>query len=71
VTDLRIWPSSHAGGRIGSCVAHFYPVTITPGVVSSDDVVAARKLLRDVISETPVVHSRVLSETIGGPVYLK
>ena len=44
---------------------------MTPGTVRSDDVVAARKLLRDVISETPVVHSRVLSETIGGPVYLK
>jgi threonine dehydratase len=41
------------------------------GAVSPDDVLAARKLLRDVISETPVLHSRVLSETIGGPVYLK
>ena len=47
---------------------------MTPGAphhVSSDDVVAARKLLRDVISETPVLHSRVLSETLAGPVYLK
>jgi threonine dehydratase len=52
-------------------VAHLRPVAMTPGAVRSDDVVAARKLLRDVISETPVVHSRVLSETIGGPVYLK
>ena len=52
-------------------VAHFYPVAITPGAVSSDDVVAARKLLRDVISETPVLHSRVLSDTLAGPVYLK
>ena len=46
----------------------------TPGaplLVGSDDVVAARKLLRDVISETPVVHSRVLSEAVSGPVYLK
>ncbi|MDQ2812334.1 MAG: threonine ammonia-lyase [Actinomycetota bacterium] len=43
----------------------------TPGVVSSDDVATARKLLRDVISDTPVLHSRVLSETVGGPVYLK
>jgi threonine dehydratase len=50
---------------------HTYAVAITPGVVRSDDVVAARKLLRDVISETPVVHSRVLSETVAGPVYLK
>ena len=49
-------------------------MAITPGApqrVSSDDVVAARKLLRDVISETPVLHSRVLSETLAGPVYLK
>src|SRR6516225_2528218 len=47
------------------------PVALTPGAVRPDDVIAARKLLRDVISETPVVHSRVLSEAIGGPVYLK
>jgi len=49
-------------------------VATTPGaplIVGSDDVVAARKLLRDVISETPVVHSRVLSEAVSGPVYLK
>jgi threonine dehydratase len=46
-------------------------VALIPGVVRSDDVVAARKLLRDVISETPVVHSRVLSEAVAGPVYLK
>ena len=32
---------------------------------------AARKLLRDVISDTPVLHSRVLSEIVAGPVYLK
>ncbi len=44
---------------------------MTPGAVASDDVVAARKLLRDVISETPVLHSRALSETVGGPVFLK
>jgi threonine dehydratase len=40
-------------------------------VVSSDDVAAARKLLRDVISDTPVLHSRVLSELVAGPVFLK
>ena len=33
--------------------------------------VAARELLRDVISPTPVLRSRVLSELAGGPVYLK
>ena len=47
------------------------PVAMTPGAVGTDDVVAARKLLRDVISETPMRYSRVLSETVGGPVYLK
>ena len=52
-------------------MAHLRPVAMTSGSVRSDDVVAARKLLRDVISETPLMHSRVLSETVGGPVYLK
>src|SRR6266702_5169017 len=42
-----------------------------PQVVTSDDVVAARETLREVISATPVLYSRVLSELIGGPVYLK
>ncbi len=60
-----------AGAGLGRGVAHLHPVTMTPGAVRSDDVVAARKLLRDVISETPVLYSRVLSETVGGPVYLK
>ena len=32
---------------------------------------AARKLIHDVISDTPVLHSRVLSEAVGGPVFLK
>ena len=32
---------------------------------------AARKLIRDVISDTPVLHSRALSETVAGPVFLK
>ena len=52
-------------------MAHFYPVETTPGTVSSDDVAAARALIRDVISDTPVLHSRVLSETVAGPVFLK
>jgi threonine dehydratase len=64
-------PRSHNGRQAGPGVAHLHPVAMTNGAVSPDDVVAARKLLRDVISETPVLHSRVLSETIGGPVYLK
>ena len=52
-------------------MAHFYPVATTLGTVSSDDVAAARALIRDVISDTPVMHSRVLSETVGGPVFMK
>ncbi len=33
--------------------------------------VAARELIRDVICPTPVLRSRVLSELVGGPVFLK
>jgi threonine dehydratase len=44
--------------------------SISP-LVQPDDIVAARELLRDVISPTPVLYSRVLSEAVGGPVYLK
>jgi threonine dehydratase len=39
--------------------------------VHADDVVAARELIRDVVSTTPVLPSRVLSELLGGPVFLK
>ena len=39
--------------------------------VQADDVVAARELIRDVISPTPVLASRALSELAGGPVFLK
>jgi threonine dehydratase len=46
-------------------------VVTIPQVVTSDDVVAARETLADVISPTPVLYSRVLSDLIGGPVYLK
>jgi threonine dehydratase len=60
-----------AGAGPAGGVAHLHPVAMTPGAVDSDDVVAARKLLREVISETPVLHSRALSEAVGGPVYLK
>src|ERR1700691_776377 len=44
--------------------------TISP-LVQADDIVAARELLSDVISPTPMLYSRVLSELTGGPVYLK
>ena len=52
-------------------MAHFYLVAITPDAIRPDDIAAARKLIRDVISETPMLHSRVLSEAVAGPVYLK
>jgi threonine dehydratase len=48
----------------------FTVVSISP-IVQPDDVVAARELLLDVIAPTPLLYSRVLSEQIGGPVYLK
>jgi len=36
-----------------------------------EDIAAAREVFSGVILETPLLHSRVLSEQIGGPVYLK
>jgi threonine dehydratase len=39
--------------------------------VRPDDVAAARKLLRGIVSPTPMLHSRVLSERLGGAVFLK
>ena len=39
--------------------------------VRPEDVAAARELLRGTISETPLLESRVLSQRLGGPVYLK
>jgi threonine dehydratase len=46
-------------------------VATTSPLVQADDIVAARELLIDVISPTPMLYSRVLSELAGGPVYLK
>ncbi|MEU5880240.1 threonine ammonia-lyase [Spirillospora sp. NPDC047279] len=40
-------------------------------LVSVDEIRAAQELLRGVIVPTPLIHSRVLSETVGGPVFLK
>jgi len=40
-------------------------------MVQPDDIVAAREMLQDVVSPTPVLYSRVLSEVSGGPAYLK
>jgi threonine dehydratase len=45
-------------------------VSVIP-LVQPDDIVAARELLADVTSLTPMLASRVLSEQLGGPVYLK
>jgi threonine dehydratase len=44
---------------------------MTTSIPGLDDVAAARKVLDDVVLQTPMLHSRVLSEHIGGPVYLK
>jgi threonine dehydratase len=44
--------------------------TISP-LVHADDIVAARELISDVISPTPMLYSRVLSDLVAGPVYLK
>jgi threonine dehydratase len=48
-----------------------HPVATIPDVVSADDIATARKLLRDVISDTPVIHSRALSDIALGPVFIK
>jgi threonine dehydratase len=48
-----------------------HPVATIPDVVSADDITTARKLLRDVISDTPVIHSRALSDIALGPVFIK
>src|ERR1051326_791165 len=39
--------------------------------VRPDDVATARKLLRGIVSPTPMLHSRVLSDRLRGAVYLK
>jgi threonine dehydratase len=39
--------------------------------VCFDDVIAAREVLRDKVRQTPLLHSRALSDLIGGPVWLK
>src|SRR5690348_17446941 len=63
-------PATVAATRRGG-VAHLRFVEITPGAVGPEDVAAARKLIADVISDTPLLHSRVLSEAVSGSVYLK
>jgi threonine dehydratase len=39
--------------------------------VCFDDVITAREVLRDKVRQTPLLHSRALSDLIGGPVWLK
>jgi threonine dehydratase len=39
--------------------------------VSVEEIRAARELLRDVVVDTPLLHSRFLSDRVGGPVHLK
>src|SRR6185503_9824873 len=39
--------------------------------VRPDDVAAARDVLREIVALTPLLHSRVLSDRLGGPVFLK
>jgi threonine dehydratase len=46
-------------------------VTTTSERLRVQDIVAAREVFSGVMLETPLLHSRVLSERIGGPVYLK
>ena len=44
---------------------------MTSFAVRPEDVTAAGDLLRGIVSGRPLLHSRVLSERLGGPVYLK
>jgi hypothetical protein len=46
-------------------------MTTTSPRLGLDDVVAAREVIEPIVLRTPVLRSRVLSERIGGPVYLK
>ena len=46
-------------------------MTMASSPVGPDDVAAAREVLRGVLTPTPLLHSRVLSDRLGGPVFLK
>jgi threonine dehydratase len=46
-------------------------MTMASSSVGPDDVAAAREVLRGVLTPTPLLHSRVLSDRLGGPVFLK
>src|ERR1700730_9365211 len=46
-------------------------MTMASSLVGPDDVAAAREVLRGVLAPTPMLRSRVLSDRLGGPVFLK
>ncbi len=46
-------------------------MTTAAALIGPEDISAARDVLRDVVTTTPLLHSRVLSERLAGPVYLK
>jgi threonine dehydratase len=46
-------------------------MTMVTSPVGPDDVAAARKVLGSVLAPTPLLRSRVLSDRLGGPVFLK
>src|SRR5580704_9807413 len=46
-------------------------MTTTSARPRVEDITAAREVFSGILLETPLLHSRVLSERIGGPVYLK
>ena len=47
------------------------PMPEPPALVGLDDVEAAARLLEGVVRRTPLEHSRVLADQVGGPVWLK
>src|ERR1039457_4011435 len=46
-------------------------MTTASSLVRPDDTAAAREVLRGVLAPTPLLRSRVLSDRLGGPVFLK
>jgi threonine dehydratase len=46
-------------------------MTMTSAMLGPDDVAQAREVLRGITLQTPMLHSWMLSEHVGGPVYLK
>jgi len=46
-------------------------VTDNPAAFGYDDVVLASQALRGVVRQTPMLHSKILSDLMGGPVWLK